>query len=248
MDEDLLTAVEPGVVADDDLANALFEIPAEEYSPSHTPSMVPDVEDEDNKSGTETEVEEGQSLHEDDLPVGPSLAAESGYATEQSGAPPVDMAWPLPVLEGYPLTLVLKDHIMGPQPVSPGGTSPGAQSSTSTQSEEATPQPILITEDVEVIEEMTETMPELFIASLAGSFKEGKLRCIFRPRGDPPRSACWHVRSGAWAVPLVIRGSQQAAYFQPKIDKWNKNVAIDSGGGQAWGRHLDHSRSLPTHQ
>ena len=89
---------------------------------------------------------------------------------------------------------------MGPQPVSLGGASPGAQSTTSTRSEEATPQPILVTEDVEDSEEINQTMPELYMASLAGSFKEGKPRCIIdlaetfpdRPVGmyDAARGQC----------------------------------------------------------
>ena len=89
---------------------------------------------------------------------------------------------------------------MGPQPVSLGGASPGAQSTTSTRSEEATPQPILVTEDVEASEDINQTMPELYMASLAGSFKEGKLRCIIdlaetfpdRPAGmyDAARGQC----------------------------------------------------------
>ena len=89
---------------------------------------------------------------------------------------------------------------MGPQPVSLGGASPGAQSTTSTRSEEATPQPILVTEDVEASEEINQTMLELYMASLAASFKEGKLRCIIdlaetfpdRPAGmyDAARGQC----------------------------------------------------------
>ena len=37
----------------------------------------------------------------------------------------------------------------------------------------------MATEAVEAIEQMKQSLPELHVASLAGSYKEGKLRCIF---------------------------------------------------------------------
>ena len=97
MDEELLTAMEPGTAAHVDLAKVLFEIPEEEEeSPVHTPTMVADAEEEEvEKSGTETEIEEGKSVDGDNAPFEPSI----GYATEQSGAPLVEMAWPPPMLE-----------------------------------------------------------------------------------------------------------------------------------------------------
>ena len=106
-EEEYLTAVEPGVVVDVNLANVLCEIPEEAYTPIHSPHVVAGF-GEEVRSGTETEVHGETPIHAEDVVIEPSPVSEAGYATEQSGAPLVEIAWPPPVLEDYPLHLVMQ--------------------------------------------------------------------------------------------------------------------------------------------
>ena len=90
---------------------------------------------------------------------------------------------------------------MGPSQLgSPVGMSTGSQSAVSLASEQPAPEQILGSEDVEAIDDMNNTVPDLLLAPLAGSFKEGKIRFIMdvaetlldRPAGvyDVARGQC----------------------------------------------------------
>ena len=98
------------------------------------------------------------------------------------------LAWPPRALEAYPLTLLMKNkRDPQSQPGSPGGTSPGGTlvSPASSASEHVFLEPITTPEDEKVIAAMVFALPELFMRSLAGSYREKYDPLLARLGRDP---------------------------------------------------------------
>ena len=112
------------------------------------------------------------------------------------------MAWPPRVLEAYPLKVFFKPkRDPEAQPCSLGGTSLGnIVSPASSAAEQVFPQRIATPDDENVIVAMDVALPDLFLRSLAGSYREGAIRCLLdlaetirdRPAGmhDIARGQC----------------------------------------------------------
>ena len=80
--EEFLTAVEPGTVANIELANMVFEIPAveviqtdDEPSPIHTPTLV--AEEFQEEDSQESEMREGKSICAESAPYEPEPSIPS---------------------------------------------------------------------------------------------------------------------------------------------------------------------------
>ena len=171
--EEPATTVEPGNVPDVDLANVLCTIPEGDVD---TPTLEEDV-------GIKSEGD--SDVSNDELPVTKECEAVVPAPTtpsspSESGAPIGEMAYHPRVLESYPLTIFMTD-IKEPtgQPGSPGGISPGTiMSPASSAVEQVYPQPITTLEDEVETVAMDAALPDIFMKSLAGSCREGAIRCL----------------------------------------------------------------------
>ena len=202
------STVEPGVVADVDLANAVYDVKMEGAQP--TPAFDTD-EDEAVRSGGASDVSiEGvpitsaDAAPSGDVDSSPIVYSETSSHGER-GEPLEELAWPPQVLEDFPLTLLTigKSKVPAPdvEPGSLGVLSPGAIiSPASTASVTVALEPILTPEDEAVMALGDVMLMDQFTKSLAGSYREGALRCILdiaetypdRPAGmfDNARGQC----------------------------------------------------------
>ena len=111
-----------------------------------------------------------------------SLVVPSESSSHEERRDPLeDLAWPPKVLEGCPLVLLMGKATLPPleEPGAPGGASPRVVISlASTASETLTLELITTPEDEAIAASCDKEMSELCMKSLAGSFREGTLRCI----------------------------------------------------------------------
>ena len=202
------TTVEPGVVADVNLANMVYDLKMEGAQP--TPVFDTD-EDEAVRSGGDSDVSiEGvpvtsaEAAPGGDVDSSPSVYSEASSHGER-GEPLEELAWPPPVLEGCPLLLLTIGQSFVPAPdVEPGSLgvlSPGAIISlASTASATVALEPIITPEDEAAMALGDAMMMDQFTKSLAGLYREGTLICVLdiaemypdRPAGmyDIARGQC----------------------------------------------------------
>ena len=202
------TGVKPGVVADVNLANAVYDVKKE--TAQTTPVFDAD-EEEAAKSGGDSDVSiEGvpittaEVVQGGDVESSPTVYSEAS-SHEERGEPLEELAWPPRILEGFPLSLLTMGETYVPaqdaEPGSPGVLSPGAVISPATMaSETVTLEPIITAEDEASMALGDTMMMDQFTKSLVGSYREGTLRCILdiaetypdRPAGmyDIARGQC----------------------------------------------------------
>ena len=118
----------------------------------------------------------GQSAPGGDVESSPAVPSESS-SHEERGDPLAEMAWPPRVLDSYPLTLLLMGKVTVMLPEEPGSLGV-VISLASTASETLTLEPIATAEDEAVIANCDVLVADLFVNSLAGSYRERTLRCI----------------------------------------------------------------------
>ena len=202
------STVEPGVVVDVNLANAVYDIKME--GTQTTPVFDTD-EEEAVRSGGDSDVSiecvpitSAEAAPGGDVESSP-IAFSEASSPGQRGEPLEELAWPPPVLEGFPLTLLTMGKTLvsarDAEPGLLGVLSPGAAiSPATTASETLTLEPIISPEDEAAMALGDAMMMDQFTKSLAGSFREGTLRCILdiaetypdRPAGmyDVARGQC----------------------------------------------------------
>ena len=179
------STVEPGIVADVNLANAVYEVKTEGGFP--TPACETDEEEAVKSNGDSNASIEGVPITSasaapgGDVESSPIVYSEASSHGER-GEPLEDMAWPPKVLEYFPCTLLTFGTEKVPaleEPGSPGVLSPGAvMLIASTASETVTLEPISTPGDEVAMAQGDAQMMDQFTKSVAGSYREGTLRCI----------------------------------------------------------------------
>ena len=119
--EEPSTTVEPGIVADVELANVVYTIPEGDGLDTPTLKEVEMVKDEGD-----SDVSIGEVLVVKEAEICASRIQATPTSSSERGEPLVSLAWPPRVLEHYPLTIRTKSkREPQAQPGSLGGTSLG---------------------------------------------------------------------------------------------------------------------------
>ena len=196
MEEEADVIEDIGLIRDVNLANTVYTIP--EVSLEYTPTLEADSVRTDSEADSDVSIEPYMAQG-DDYQVEEEAPDEPMPA--QTGEPVETILWPPRVLESQPLTFLLRD-VRDPvlEPGTPGVAASNISPISTVGSENILFEPVLSVEDTALVAEVDAAIPDLFIKSLAGSYKEGTIRCIMdvaetypdRPAGmyDVARGQC----------------------------------------------------------